>query len=309
MPFMYALGVIFFGLSYLVWKFLSICFYRKTYGFDDEIPLYSVKLMKYALFCHLAMIIFMYTDKRVLTPPDYDVEIHYRPQTETAGEFFSSRFSTPAYVLILLYAVCLCIGYCIYRCIVMPIVWWYQAEQARIKAKIEDDQEEEVQDPEHAEFAIQVSENFSDDIYKELNIVFLRDLYIRSKKEYEQFRTMINSISYDVHKLSDEYAKNSKKILKMRIQIIEDTIDVHLNLIGGLEQYMDRTYLFKLAVLDLNEERLRHKDGKCLRMNDLTQSFYIYEQREYQQAKFILNRIDRELLELDQTERKNPVYC
>jgi hypothetical protein len=30
-----------------------------------------------------------------------------------------------------------------------------------------------------------VQENFSDDIYKELHIVFLRDLYIRSKKEYE----------------------------------------------------------------------------------------------------------------------------
>jgi hypothetical protein len=84
---------------------------------------------------------------------------------------------------------------------------------------------------------------------------------------------------------------------------------VHLNLIGGLETYMDRTYLYKLAVLDLNEEKLKEKDSKCLRMNDITQSFYIYEQMEYQKAKFILNRIDRELLELDQTDRKNPVFC
>lgn len=120
---------------------------------------------------------------------------------------------------------------------------------------------------------------------------------------------MLNSIAYDMNLLSDEYTKNFKKNLKMRIQIIEDTIDVHLNLIGGLEQYMDRTYLFKLAVLDLNEEKLKQKDAKCLRMNDLTQSFYIYAQREYQHAKFILNRIDRELLELDQTDRKNAVYC
>ena len=56
----------------------------------------------------------------------------------------------------------------------------------------------------------------------------------------------------------------------MRIQIIEDTIDVHLNLIGGLETYMHRTYLYKLAVLDLNEEKLKEMDSKCLRMNDLT---------------------------------------
>ena len=79
----------------------------------------------------------------------------------------------------------LCIGYCIYRCIVIPLVWWYQAEKERIRAKIEEDEEEEVKDPEQAEFTVDVAENFSDDIYKELNIVFLRDLYIRSKKEYE----------------------------------------------------------------------------------------------------------------------------
>jgi hypothetical protein len=47
------------------------------------------------------------------------------------------------------------------------------------------------------EYELKVVENFSDDFFKEINIVFLRDLYIRSKKEYEQFRTMINAISYD----------------------------------------------------------------------------------------------------------------
>lgn len=48
---------------------------------------------------------------------------------------------------------------------------------------------------------------------------------------------------------------------------------------------MDRNYLYKLAVLDLNEERLKEKDEKCLRMIDMTQSFHIYEQTEYQKAK------------------------
>lgn len=51
---------------------------------------------------------------------------------------------------------------------------------------------------------IQLAEDFSADFYKELNINFLRELYIRSQKEYELFRTMVNAISYDVEKMTDE---------------------------------------------------------------------------------------------------------
>ena len=47
MPLMWLLGVIFWVLGYISWKFLTICFYRKTYGFDEEIPLYAIGLMKY----------------------------------------------------------------------------------------------------------------------------------------------------------------------------------------------------------------------------------------------------------------------
>lgn len=50
---------------------------------------------------------------------------------------------------------------------------------------------------------------------------------------------MFNAISYDQEKLNDEYAKHFKKKLKNRINNIEDTIDVHCNLIGGLERWMD----------------------------------------------------------------------
>ena len=100
--------------------------------------------------------------------------------------------------------------------------------------------------------------------------MYLRDLYIRSKKEYEFFRTMINAMSYDEEKLSDEYCKQFKKNLRMRIQILEDTIDVHLNIIGGLERFMDKTYLYKLAVLELNEELVKENDPRCMRLNEIT---------------------------------------
>jgi hypothetical protein len=120
---------------------------------------------------------------------------------------------------------------------------------------------------------------------------------------------MINAMSYDESKLSDEYIKQFKKNLKRRIQIIEDTVDVHLFKIGGLERYIDKTYLYKLSVLEINEELVKDKHERCMRLNEITQSFFIYEQMEYQKAKQICNRIDREILELDQVDYHKPVYC
>lgn len=81
---------------------------------------------------------------------------------------------------------------------------------------------------------------------------------------------MFNALSYDQSKLSDEEAKMFKKKLKNRILSIEDTVDVHLNLISGLEKYMDRNYMYKLAVLDANEEKISLKDERCMRLVDLT---------------------------------------
>jgi hypothetical protein len=60
-----------------------------------------------------------------------------------------------------------------------------------------------------------------------------------------------------------------KRRLKLRIRCIEDVVDMHLNLIGGLEKFMDRSYLFKLSVLELNEDKVIKRDSKALRMVDL----------------------------------------
>ena len=49
-------------------------------------------------------------------------------------------------------------------------------------------------------------DDHSDDIYKELRIYWLKNLYVRANKDWEVFRTMLNSISYDQTKLSDDGA-------------------------------------------------------------------------------------------------------
>ena len=91
---------------------------------------------------------------------------------------------------------------------------------------------------------------------------------MRANKEYEQFRTMINALSYDESMLSEEQAKFLKKQLKTRIQHIEDTIDIHLNVIGGLEQYIEQSYMYKFRVLEANEERIQKKYARSQRMTD-----------------------------------------
>ena len=60
--------------------------------------------------------------------------------------------------------------------------------------------------------------------------------------------------------MNDDQAKYFKRKLKNRINDIENTIDIHCNLIGGLERWMDKSYMYKLAALEANEEKITNKD-------------------------------------------------
>jgi hypothetical protein len=70
---------------------------------------------------------------------------------------------------------------------------------------------EEEEDEELKEIENSIQATWSDNLYQEYNIKFLKNLYIRSTKEFELFRTMFNAISYDPEKLSDDQAKYFKK--------------------------------------------------------------------------------------------------
>ena len=95
MPLMYGLGVLFFLTSYLNYKWLLFYWYRTAHGFNEDVALNSISLMKWALLAHLLMSLFMYTNRRVLTPTDYTPAEYYRPIGEAPGKFFSRRFDRP----------------------------------------------------------------------------------------------------------------------------------------------------------------------------------------------------------------------
>ena len=81
-------------------------------------------------------------------------------------------------------------------------------------------EEEEIESAEHH------SSNHldhSDDFFKELDIPSLRSHYFRAHKDFELFRTMLNSSTHtDDAIMTEELAKFYKKKLKWRIQQIED---------------------------------------------------------------------------------------
>jgi len=67
---------------------------------------------------------------------------------------------------------------------------------------------------------------------------------------------------------------------------------------GGLENNTDKTYIYKLALLAANEDKIKAKDTSCQRMVDMVQSYYIYASIDYAKIDLIIKRIDRELMEL-----------
>ena len=152
-------------------------------------------------------------------------------------------------------------------------------------------------------------EDQSDDFYREINMGCLKDHYVRVSKEYEQFRTMANALSYDDDMLTEEQCKFLKKSMKERIQMIEDTVDIHLNAIQGLERFMDRSYMYKLQVLRANEDKIKAANEKTLRIRELMQSYHIYDAEYYYREKSVLQRLDRETLDLEVLEKDMPVVC
>ena len=51
---------------------------------------------------------------------------------------------------------------------------------------------------------------------------------------------------------------------------------------------MDQSYMYKLAGLEANEEKIPLKDQTCMRLVDIVQSYYIYDSIEFEKSKKIM---------------------
>lgn len=120
---MYILAILFFTTSYLNYKWLFFTWYQKSHGFNEDVALYSLGFLKWALLFHLGMGMMMYTNKRLLTPDGYNPAQHYRPKGEEAGSFFRRRFdnSYNFLVAIIVFVVIFC--YLFWKTIIKGILY------------------------------------------------------------------------------------------------------------------------------------------------------------------------------------------
>jgi hypothetical protein len=71
LPIMYVFGAIYFVLSYLNAKYYFFNWVKRGFRFDESIAMWSIKLMKFGVLFHMMMSLFVFTNKRVLTPANY----------------------------------------------------------------------------------------------------------------------------------------------------------------------------------------------------------------------------------------------
>jgi len=179
---MYIFGVLFFSTSYLVGKYHFFTWNKKAFGFNAEnVALYSVNLMKYALLFHMLMTLFIFTNKRVLTPANYTTDMHFRPKMEPVGEFFARRFDGGHTIIVAFLTIFIVALYLFWKTIVTCFRFIFNIKQRRRTKLQREEHEEHDHEMQHL---CGEDEDFSGDIYREMNMVNLRSHYMRAHKEY-----------------------------------------------------------------------------------------------------------------------------
>ena len=217
LPIMYPLGAVFFASSYIIYKWLFFYWYRTAHGFNDDVALYTIGIMKWAVFGHLAMSLLIYTNKRVLSPAVYTPDDHFRPRSGGASAFLRRRFGRPQPFFVAAVIAIVIICYLFWRTIIFTTISMLHRRKKRSKRQSQEAEEAENADVEAQKFKSSGLDDHSDDFFKELSIASLKNHYVRANKEYEMFRTMLNALSYDEALLSEDQAKFFKRRLKARI--------------------------------------------------------------------------------------------
>ena len=62
MPVLYLVGAFFFAFTFYSNKMLILKYYRTSLTLSRNIPLFSIKIIKYGVFLHLAIGVFMMTN-------------------------------------------------------------------------------------------------------------------------------------------------------------------------------------------------------------------------------------------------------
>lgn len=152
----------------------------------------------------------------------------------------------------------------------------------------------------------------SDNVYKEMELSQLAELYKRATRELNDFKELMAEPETNALKqrLSKQFLDHHAQKLVARLKAIEWVIDNHLKLLlynkgaprnNIYERYNKYSYFKKMMMLMANKkvlwqrsQRLLNGRLKILRMKSVTQSYYINDSAQYQVAKRMERIIESE---------------
>ncbi len=67
LPILYPIGCLSFAVLYWVYKFLLLRYYQKTTMFNEDLAVFSLRLVKLGLLWHLFITAFMYSNSKILS--------------------------------------------------------------------------------------------------------------------------------------------------------------------------------------------------------------------------------------------------
>lgn len=76
MPALYPIACFNFFILYWVYKILLVKFYRKTTAFNQDLPNSSIAFLKIAIFTHVVLAAYIYTNSHLLSSDNALLDLH-----------------------------------------------------------------------------------------------------------------------------------------------------------------------------------------------------------------------------------------
>lgn len=290
LPMMYPIAMLFNIILYWVYKCLLLKFYQKTTNFNEKLVLDSISLVKYGIFFHLLIGIWMYSNSSILSTDNKNSLLESIKQygvIKEELEYLQRRFNTTHSQLYL--------GCCVVVFVLVVVRHLFFDLAGNILVSL-------------LTFSWLCSNKVSpekslrtqsDDLFKELNISALREYYKRHTYDLNSFETQtLNNKEHNEAQV--EFVNKYLQLQNERKKAIEETIDFHHRHLleskqpdPSLAELEERpkqeadvlNFPQKLTALLAHEPQLHQiyqtKGLPCLRMAGSIQSYFVLDSHQY----------------------------
>lgn len=316
-PILYPFAFVFFTINYWMFKYLVLKFYRTTTEFNEELAVLSIPYMQIGFLLHAVTTLMMYSNSETMkfSPPskknyfkdiqDYATTGQYpslaTPVDDSVSQKVDNRFfrwnyteqeilerffnSEVSQKLVILYLVMLLV-YAAYRIFMLVSLIC-----PRAKKRV------------HAKESLLEEVGRSNNFYREISIDTLKDLYkeviyqieMRQKMKFpiERFESMNEfRLEHEPRFSMEDPTKFHLDYLNKKKHQIEQTIDDHVASVDPAGEHKQMSYLEKLSFLKENSGKLELDKSRC-RMKAITQSYDMFDCKEYQQIREVKKMIQR----------------